>query len=118
MDKLDRSVWAAGLCLVAYGVRIGVRASRPEGLELLAPALPPRWKATADPTVDVLFSLMLGGAGPRPNVRRYHMLFQDAARLSRTMAADEAVATFDRQLHLWIAEHARDRVFVHAGAVG
>src|SRR5262245_28191234 len=118
MEKLDRSVWAAGLCFVAYGVRVGVRTNRPEGLDLLCPMLPPRWKATDEPTVDVLYSLALGGSGPRPSGRQYHLPYQDAGRLARTMEAAEVVATFERQLNLWIAENARDRVFVHAGAVG
>src|SRR5438045_318020 len=118
MEKLDRSVWAAGLCFVAYGRRIGVRTSRPEGLSLLLPSLLPGWRVTDEPEVDVLFSMVLGDAVTRSNVRHYHLLYQDAGRLARTMHAAEAVAAFDQALHLWIAENARDRVFVHAGAVG
>src|SRR5262245_57084598 len=98
MEKLDRSVWAAGLCFVSYGVCVGIRASKSEGMDLLRPMLPPRWKATEEPTVDVLFSLIYGGAGARANVRHYHMLFQDAGRLARTMETAEVVETFDRQL--------------------
>ena len=35
MATLDRSVWAAGLGFCCYGVRVGVRVSRAEGLEWL-----------------------------------------------------------------------------------
>lgn len=118
MEKLDRSVWAAGLCIVSYGARVGVRANTPEALELLIPQLPPRWKATTDPIVDEIFSFILGGEGSRPNVRRYHVAYENAGRLARTMDLAEALNAFEGQLHLFVADRARSRIFVHAGVVG
>ncbi len=118
MQKLDRSVWAAGLCLVSYGVRVGVRANTPEALDLLIPLLPPFWKATTDPIVAEIYSFILGGEGSRPNTRRFHLAYENAARLARTMELADALAAFEGQLHLFVADRARSRIFVHAGVVG
>ena len=35
MQKLDRLGWAAGICFVSYGLRIGIRSNEPEVLDRL-----------------------------------------------------------------------------------
>src|SRR3989442_1120115 len=74
MDKLDRLDWAGWIAFVAYGVRLGVRVSHPEALDLLHTHLPPVWKPLSSPCVERVYSLIVGGAGPRPGVHPYPKL--------------------------------------------
>lgn len=99
-------------------MRVGIRTNKPEFLERLRGVLPPGSKTARSPVVDRLFSVIVGGEGPRPNVRRYNLLYQDATKLSRTMEIDEVLEKLERRLQVFIAERARRRVFVHAGVVG
>jgi hypothetical protein len=118
LEKLNRQRWTAGTCFRSYGVRVGVRVNTPEALELLVPTFPVGWVAAADPTVDLLFSFILGGSSPGSKVRRYHLPYMFHVRLERTLELAPAMHAFEQYLHLTIAEHARLRIFVHAGAVG
>jgi hypothetical protein len=118
MDKIDRLGWAAGLTIRAYGVRIGIRVNDAAVLPRLEASLPPEWKPATSPAVDLLFSVFLGGAGPRRGVRRYNLLYGNAARLVRFLDTDEVLDVFASYLHLHLAEAARRRLFVHAGVVG
>jgi hypothetical protein len=118
LEKLNRQRWVTGLCFRSYGIRVGVRVNTPEALDLLLPTLPPGWEASADRSVDLLFSFILGGSSPGSTVRRYHLPYLFHMRLGRTLELAEALAAWEMYLHLTIAEHARARVFVHAGAIG
>src|SRR5574341_810834 len=118
MEKIDRLGWVAGLPFVAYGVRVGIRANSPEVLERLPDRLPPGWALAPSPVVEHLYSLLVGGAGPQTNLRRFNLLYAGSARLARTMALDEALESLEADLHLTVAGAARGRLFVHAGGVG
>jgi hypothetical protein len=118
MEKLDRLGWAAGIAFSAYGLRIGVRVNNPEVLEQLLGRLPPGWKPSPDAAVDRVYSLIVGGTGPRPTVRRFNVLYADAVRLVRTLDLEEAFTLLESHLQLYVAEAARRRLFVHAGVVG
>ncbi|MGH7394773.1 MAG: hypothetical protein ACREJF_04145, partial [Candidatus Methylomirabilales bacterium] len=118
MEKIDRLGWAAGMCLVAYGLRIGIRVNDPEVLVHLPDRLPPGWKPAPSPIVDHLYSLLVGGAGPRSTVRRFSLLYAGSARLARTMDLDQVFESLESDLQGTIAEAARGRLFVHAGVVG
>jgi len=103
---------------VCHGVRIGLRSSSREGLETLRSWLPRAVKRSEQPLVDGLYSLILGGEGPRPGVRRYHVLYRDATQLARTFTLEQVRRAFDRDVSMVIGAQARRRVFVHAGVVG
>ena len=117
MAKLDRLGWAAGRAFVAHGVRVGIRTNRPEVLEGLEQYFPLGWKPCADERVHHLYSLIVGGS-ERPNVRRFHLLYVDALRVVRTMELQDIFVLLEYDLEVYVAEQARRRVFVHAGAVG
>ena len=117
MEKIDRLGWAAGLVVATHGLRIGVRANTDAAIDSLLPRLPPGWKEVAAPVVDVLYSAVLGGATGQAGLRRYHMLYAGAGRLSRTMEVDEWRGAFESHLQIFVAEYARRRIFVHAGVV-
>jgi hypothetical protein len=118
MAKLDRLGWAAGLNVVAYGVRLGIRTNDPAILSRVVPLLPPGWKRTSNPRVDRLLSLTVGGRDARRSIRRFHLLYSDALPLARTHELDELLEHLRDHLQLYVAEASPRRVFVHAGVVG
>lgn len=119
MQKLDRLVWTAGLSFRAYGVRVGVRANQAEALDQVRAYLPPDWKPSTSPVVERLYSLVLGGNDPRrPNVRRFNLLYGDAARLARSIKLEEVLRSLESDMQHYVAEAAPRRVFVHAGVIG
>jgi len=117
MERIDRLGWAAGLAFASFGVRVGIRVSDPEVLRRLPPLLPPGSKLVSPPTVDWLYSLVVGGRRRRSGPRRYHLLYSDGERLMRTLDLDQALRLLEIELSLWVAEAARRRVFVHAGVI-
>ena len=118
MARIDRLGWTAGLTFRSYGVTIGLRVNNAEVLEDLLTFLPPEWKPSQAGTVNLLYSLMVGGASGRPNIRRFNMLYANASRIARSLELDEVLETFESHSQLYIAEFAPRRVFVHAGVVG
>jgi hypothetical protein len=118
MAKLDRLDWAAGLAITVYGVKVGIRVNAPDVLKSMEAFLPPTWKPILSPRVDILYSLIVGGTGARPGVRRFHLLYANAGRLARSLDLEEVLDAFEFNMQLHIAEAAPRRVFVHAGVVG
>ncbi|HKP86124.1 MAG TPA: hypothetical protein VJZ26_08510 [Blastocatellia bacterium] len=118
MDKIDRLVWAEGLSFISYGVRIGIRANKPGVIDKFLPSLPPGWKPSSSPVVDLLYSVIAGGEGPRPNIRLYNVIYANALRIARVPELDTAIDAFESDLQLYVAEMSPRRVFVHAGVVG
>jgi hypothetical protein len=117
MEKIDRLGWAEGMVFSSFGVRIGIRASNPDSLGSLAPLLPPGYRPIAGSTVDRLFSLVVGGAAATSNVRRLNILYLGAARVARDRELAPVLKILEREIRRSVAEGARRRVFVHAGAV-
>lgn len=95
-----------------------MRTNEPEVLGQVLDRFPPGWKPAATPVVAHLYSVLVGGVGSRPNVRRYNLLYAGAARLARTMKIEEIFDVLETELDLAVALNARRRVFVHAGVVG
>src|SRR5688572_23974646 len=118
MAKLDRLGWADGIAFACHGARIGIRSTDAGVMGRLGVHLPPGWRPAASPVVDTLYSLVVGGDGGSAQVRRYHLLYADAARLERTLEVGEALAALESDLHFRVALSARRRLFVHAGVVG
>jgi hypothetical protein len=118
LEALDRSGWAAGFAFVAHGVRVGIRTNTPEILESLMKCLPLGWRPSRAKRVDRLYSLRVGGGAERPGVRYFHLLYADAARMLRTLNLQEIFFALEYDLEVYVAERARKRVFLHAGAVG
>ena len=118
MEKLDRLGWADGISFESHGARIGVRVTNASVLARLRTLLPPNSQVVEDEVVGALYSLVVGGAGPRPGVKRHHVLFDATTRLHRTLDLDEALHALESQLHFGVAMLARERLFVHAGVVG
>jgi hypothetical protein len=118
MEKVDRLGWTAGLSLKSYGVRIGIRSNESDGLTRALTHLPHQHELVELPVVDRLYSIIIGGEGPRPSVRRFNLLYADHVRIARSVDSDEIFERLESDLRLFVAEVARHRVFVHAGVVG
>lgn len=95
-----------------------MRANCADARELLRAALPPGWKPSRVSTVERLYSLFVGGEAKRPGAARFHLLYEDHLRLTRTRSLAEALETLESRIRHFVAERARRRVFVHAGVVG
>jgi hypothetical protein len=117
MDKIDRLGWAAGISIHAYGRRIGIRTNEPSILDQVLELLPPGWEPCASPLVDHLFSLRVGGAAPGARVRNVHLLYGGFTQHARSRNLEEVLHALKSHLHLYVAEYASNRVFVHAGVV-
>jgi len=118
MAKLDRLGWADGISFLSYGVRIGVRVNKPGALDLVLNYLPPGWKPASSPVVERLYSLIVGGDGPRPNVRRFNLLYAGIVRMAKSVDLAQILESLESDVQFHVAQVARRKVFVHAGVVG
>ncbi len=118
LQKLDRLRWTAALTGIAHGVRVGIRANTPAVLDDIEGRLPPGWAPRASSRVDCLYSIIVGDEAPRGGLRRFHLLYADAARLARTNRMDEVLESFETDVEWSVAALAPKLVFVHAGVVG
>ena len=118
MDKIDRLGWAEGITFVSYGVPVGVRVNRAGMLEQLVDRFPPGCKPSRARTVERLYSLIIGGVGARPGIRRFNILYGNTQKLLRTLDIEEFLTVFESDVKLHVAAGARRRVFIHAGVVG
>lgn len=105
-----RREWTAQRSILVYGVRIGLRANRPEALERFADHFPPLWKPASTLFVDRLFSLWIE--------KSTHTLFEDDDVALKSRSPKIVFEDFETRLKIYVAEMARRRVFIHAGAVG
>jgi hypothetical protein len=90
----------------------------PAVLDRILGLLPPGWKPLRSPFVDLLYSLVVGGEGARPGVRRYHVAYAGATRGARTPHLEGALHWLEASLNTYVGGWARRRIFVHAGVVG
>jgi hypothetical protein len=114
--RIDRLGWAAGTCIVTYGVKVGVRSNEPRLLDRLEPHLPPGWRPAASPVVDRLYSLWVDPRDVEP--RRPSRLYDGRTRRACTRDLNELFVTLESEIRQSVATEARGRVFVHAGVVG
>jgi len=117
MDKVDRMGWSTGFTLRSYGVDVGIRSNDQETLDRVVDHLPPYWKNIAVPKVDRVYSFLhRNGAGT--GSRRLSTLYSDDRRVARSADLAELFTAFESNLRIFVAEFAKERVFVHAGVVG
>jgi hypothetical protein len=115
MKEVDRLGWAVGFSLKSYGVRIGIRSNDAAALERACQHLPSEWERASSAVVDRVYSIQIGGKGSR--VRRLNLLYGDDVQLARSADLDSVFETLESDLRIFVAELAKDRVFVHAGVV-
>lgn len=113
--RLDRMGWRAGACIEAHGVRLGLRANTPEGLEAAESCLPPGWRPSPSALVDELFSLW---TDPGPGAARASRVYVGTSRRVRTRDLRQALAVLESEMRQSLAARAARFTFVHAGVVG
>jgi len=118
MDVLDRHGWTEGMTISVEGVHVGFRTDRPGVLERVYDLLPPRWKPSDGVAVRRLYSVRVGGEGKYRGHRPYHILYMNASRIERSLDPECIFDRLEADVQLYVAERARRRIFVHAGAVG
>jgi len=116
--KLDRLDWAEGITVIAYGVRVGIRANQPGVIAQYLSSLPPSWKMAGSPIVERLYSIIAGGAGKRRGLQLSHMVYANGECIARVLQVEQAADAFESDVQLYVAEMSPRRVFVHAGVVG
>ena len=117
MDKLDRLVWAAGISFSVFGVRIGVRVSTENLLAPLIRRFPVGWKPETSTIVERLYSIIGDSIGRSFSVRRFGLLYGDVQQLARTMHVEDLHEALESDMDFYLAQAARQRLFVHAGVV-
>jgi hypothetical protein len=107
--------WAATLIFEAYGQRIGIRATSAAILELAGDRLPPGSTPAAPRDVERWYSL----AGQRSEAAWAPIRLEvDGTELFRAPTLHRILDVLEGDLRRYVAEMARDRLFVHAGVVG
>ena len=104
--------------MIVHGVRIGVRASDTGALEAAIDRLPPGRKPSSARQVDRLYSVIAGRESPGERVKRLSLLYRDDRRLVRSRGFDEVLEILEDDSRRFVAEEARDLMFVHAAVVG
>lgn len=118
MQKLDRLGWAAGIAFTWHGVRVGVRVDDAGIMCAVRERFPFGWMPVPASEVDLICSVVMGGARSGTNTRRFHLVYLDGVRIARTVVLDDALNILESALRLYVAEFGRRGVFVHAGVVG
>lgn len=104
------SAWTGRRCIRLFGVRVGIQTNAPELWDRLTGYFPPLWQPTSGVTVDRIFSLRVGKATST--------VFENDEPGLKARSLKRVLEDFERRLKMYVAEMARRRVFVHAGAVG
>jgi len=95
----------------AFGVRVGVSVSHATEINNLQEILPPGWRRCSTSRVQKRFGIRPDATGSTYRLTRDGELFTKGLELSL------ALAILESQVRAYIALHAPDKIFVHAGAV-
>ena len=108
--------WDASTAALAYGVRIGIRATSASTFEQMTARLPWGWKPHSSAVVDRLYSIVT----PRQvrGTSRGYRLYADSRRLLESFLLDDLLDSLEGEAQLCVAELAPQLIFVHAGVVG
>lgn len=101
----------ARVALEAFGVPIEVSVTPAAELERVRPLLPPRWRPCASSVVQKRFAI-------RPDATGTYALHKDNELFVDSLGFDLALVLLEAQVRAYVALHAPDRIFVHAGVVG
>jgi len=111
-----RQTDAVDFTIRIYGVKIRIRANRPDLIDRLWQHLPHGSKVIQSAMIDRTYSIICKPESGNRS-RRSSILFGDDARLLKSSKEDEVFDRFESDLRLFVAELAHHRVFVHAGVV-
>jgi hypothetical protein len=99
--------------VLGYGVSLTLRANDLDGLEFLLASLPGCWKVSMNGHSDRVYSLVVERRRPL----RY-ALYRDDVELVHSADPERVIESLVGSVGFYVAEHSRQRTFIHAGAVG
>lgn len=114
--SLLRNSWYVSF--IGYGCRIGVQANSDEALSAVIKELPPGLKRRDVAELDVLYSVVANDTYQRNGSPRDSVVSINGQELARANDFTGIPVAVERHLSIYLAEFARNRVFVHAGVVG
>jgi hypothetical protein len=94
-----------------------VRVNEPAVLRRFTELVPPGSKLIDSEIVDQLYSVVIGGPGSNPQIKRYNVAYWGDQRLARSLDLETVLDVFESNLQITVAEWSPLRVFVHAGVV-
>jgi hypothetical protein len=116
MAALDSLDWAAGMSIYAYGQRIGLRTNDPKILSEIEERLPPGWEPGCSPLVDRLYSVRIGKK-TSSTADLFHVIYAGPTKIAQTLNLEAALDALESDVETHVAQHAANRVFLHAGVV-
>jgi hypothetical protein len=101
----------ARIAFEAYGVHVEASVTPAAELDRLRALLPPGWRPCPASAVRKRFAI-------RPDATGTYALHKDDERFVDALGLDLALELLEAQVRAYVALHAPDRIFVHAGVVG
>jgi len=108
---------APSVSVISYGVRIGIRADAQVIIDRFLTRLPLGCKLTANGFMQRSYSIA-NSSGRRTKTPRQVDLYAGDVAVGRNLSITDALDTLEGNLQHYVAEMARQKVFVHAGVVG
>jgi hypothetical protein len=108
--RLEGAEFPLTLAFRAFGRAICVRSQEAWILERLLARLPPSAEVGAHPEPERLYSVARGADGELA-------VFAGARRVAQTPDDELAADLLEADVHMYLAQEARERIFVHAGVV-
>ncbi len=103
-------VETASIAFEAFGVRLEVSITPGDQLDLLRPLLPPTWQPCSSVSAQKRFAIVADTAGT-------YALLRDREPFADRLGLELALTLLEAQVRAYVALHAPDRIFVHAGVV-
>jgi hypothetical protein len=106
------------IAVACYGIRIGIQSNHSLILDRLPDYLPPQWKFSPSPIVDISYSIIFDEPEPASAASGHYLLYEGSTKLAQTVDPNEVLETLESNLHFLVASKARRKLFVHAGVIG
>jgi len=118
MLKLDRLDWADGLAITTFGLQVGIRVTDASFLDSIKEILPFGWEVSSNLDVDYLYSVVVGSETAGGRIRRKSVVYSDILVLETSQTPSGILDALKRDIHLFVGEMAKGRIFLHSGVVG
>jgi hypothetical protein len=112
--ELERVEWADSFSFASYGVRVAVRVNNASAAKRIRKNLPLGSK-TNHSKVERVYSIVVRGS--HSGRETLSEIYEDDTRIVGTPDRDALFKLLESNMRLFVAERARQRVFVHAGVV-
>ena len=101
---------AASIAFEAFGVRVEVGITPGEQIDRVRALLPPGWQPCNSASAQKRFVIVADAAGT-------HSLVRDGQPFADRLGLELALDLLEANVRAYVALHAPDRIFVHAGVV-